>query len=190
MTLTRVFPITLSRGDLEKILPLDESLLRLDSVVIDDTKARGEYIVTPEVCKGHNVFGSGEPNLRGAELSELAAQFLASCAWILFPVLQEVQAAVLVKSGPRREYFFSDEDPHSEEGEAIFKRVIWPGDKLIITTSVGSIVVYPQNNHLAIEGHDFLIRAIRSSLAFDEARAKVVAEVSLVKFLAGKFFLF
>ena len=65
----------LNKAQIMGILPHRGRMLLLDSVSVQPDFARSRFIVTLEVCKGHEVAG-GRPLFRGVDMIEMAAQTL------------------------------------------------------------------------------------------------------------------
>lgn len=64
----------IGKEQIQSILPHRERMLLLDRVTITTKKVIGEFLITPEVCRGHEI--GGKPMFRGVDYVEMTAQLL------------------------------------------------------------------------------------------------------------------
>ncbi len=106
----------LDKNAIESILPHRGDKLLLDRVVITANKVSGEFVVTEEVCKGHEF--NGQLIFRGIDTVEMAAQLLG------------IWAAQYSEFKGKLAYF------RSIQGETRFVGKIVPSDLLVIEMPV------------------------------------------------------
>ena len=62
------------KSQIQEILPHRDRMLLLDKVIISDEKVVGQFLVTEEVCKGHEF--NGQLIFRGVDIIEMSNQLL------------------------------------------------------------------------------------------------------------------
>jgi len=150
--------IIIEKNNIENILPHRGRMLLLDKVIITRKKIIGEFLVTDQVCEGHNVF-NGKPIFKGSDLLDMAAQTLG--VWIAQNSELGKEKMVV------REY-----------GKSKFRKPILPGEILnseILTEKI-TIQKIENSGMIIIRGKKILIKV-------KEERRAEISSVELVLFL-------
>lgn len=144
--------VVIEKDEIITILPHRERMLLLDRVVVNETKASGEFTVTEAVCEGHAVL-DGKLVMRGSDLFDMAAQLLGVWA-------SQIPELVGRLSMVRR------------YGEAKFSRPIFPFETIIMEIEVPK-EIDEVGSMVEIKGEKFVVTV-------NNQRRAVVSSVTLV----------
>ena len=96
-------PVIVEKEEIMTFLPHRGRMLLLDRVIITDSKATGEFLITEEVCEGHAVVEE-KSVFRGVDILEISAQLLGVVWGIRHPSFKTKKRGLLRGFGNSKFY--------------------------------------------------------------------------------------